>query len=133
MAPAGKSTNCNIYNYKLHMTCIFCTYRYAHGFQDNFYALCKDGETGWRNTTVDAAFKCRLQNFGQAYLRLGPFKIEEKSKYPFMVVLHDFLSEAETSSLTMIDNERLQRSQMADKDNKQSKIRTSKQVPRRRG
>ena len=111
------------------MTWIFYSCRYTQGFQDNFYALCKDGDKGWRNMTEDAAFKCRLQNFGKAYLRLGPFKIEEKSKYPFMVVLHDFLSEAETSSLTMIDNERLQRSQMADPTQKQSKVRTSKQVP----
>ena len=107
---------------------MFSHYSYSADFQDNFYALCKSGETGWRNATLDAALKCQLQNFGQPYLRLGPFKIEEKSKNPFMVIFHDFLSEAETTLMTDIDKDRLKRSMMADPTVKQSKIRTSKQV-----
>lgn len=77
---------------------------------------------------MDASLKCQLQTFGQPYLRLGPFKIEEKSKTPFMIIFHDFLSEAETSVLTSIDKDRLARSEMADPTMSKSKIRTSKQV-----
>ena len=70
----------------------FGTTKTTEKYRDNFYSMCRDGPSLWRNATVDSALRCRTVHFNDPYLKLGPFKMEEKSDRPFLVVFYDFLT-----------------------------------------
>ena len=70
----------------------FGTTKTTEKYRDNFYSMCRDGPSSWRNATVDSALRCRTVHFNDPYLKLGPFKMEEKSDRPFLVVFYDFLA-----------------------------------------
>ena len=70
----------------------FGTTKTTEKYRDNFYSMCRDGPSSWRNATVDSALRCRTVHFNDPYLKLGPFKMEEKSDRPFLVVFYDFLT-----------------------------------------
>ena len=42
-------------------------------YRDNFYSMCRDGPSSWRNATVDTDLRCRALHFNNPYLKLGPF------------------------------------------------------------
>ena len=49
---------------------------------------------------MDRTLRCRLYHFNDNYLRMGPFKVEEKSERPMAVVFHDFMTKSETKVKT---------------------------------
>ena len=67
--------------------------------RDNFYVLCKDGTISSREPIHDSKLVCRFQHHADPYLRLGPFKMEEVSAEPFVVVFYDILYEEEMNQL----------------------------------
>ena len=116
-------------NHKYHLQ-HYGTAKMGNIYQDNFYDLCKNGDSQWRKPEFNSHLKCHHLNLGNPYMRLGPFKMEEKSDKPFLVIFHDFLSKRETSTMTSMKSDKLFRSQLADlrEKKKKSKIRTSKQI-----
>ena len=74
----------------------FGTAKTTEKYRDNFYSMCRDGPSSWRNATVDVALRCRTVHFNDPYLKLGPFTMEEKSDRPFLVVFYNFLSAKES-------------------------------------
>ena len=48
-----------------------------------------------RSPALDAPLRCRFHHRGDPYLRLAPFKMEERSEHPFVAAFHDFMSNSE--------------------------------------
>jgi len=60
--------------------------------------LCK-GNTGRRPSRLDSYLFCSTQFHSNHYLRLCPFKLEEKNRVPFIVVVHGFVSGSEQDQM----------------------------------
>jgi len=67
--------------------------------RDNFYVLCKDGTISIRDPIHDSKLVCRFQHHADPYLRLAPFKMEEVSADPFVVVFYEIMYEEEMNQL----------------------------------
>ena len=72
-------------------------YRYQsqESLWEHFNILCR-GEV-LREPKDDMNLTCKYLHYSDPYLRLGPFKLEEKNLQPFISVLHDFMYESETN------------------------------------
>ena len=79
------------------MDCNLCHLHKATNLEGNFHELCKRGSRAsvYRSPSLDARLRCRFFHRGDPYLRLAPFKMEERSEQPFVVALHDFMSDSE--------------------------------------
>ena len=64
----------------------------------NFMAICNKNST-LRDTKLDANLKCRYQHHSDFYLKLGPFKLEEISKEPIVIMFHGFLADKESDKI----------------------------------
>ena len=62
--------------------------------KDNALFICKEGEK-WRQPETDKSLKCYYLNHGDPFIKLGPFKLEEKNEDPFVVLFKDFISSEE--------------------------------------
>ena len=58
--------------------------------KDNALFICKEGEK-WRKPEADKSLKCYYLHHGDPFLKLGPFKLEEKNEDPFIVLYKDFM------------------------------------------
>lgn len=97
--------------------------------KDNFHKICKTGPERWRTPDVDANLRCRFHHLSNPYLRLGPFKLEEKSDEPFVVVFHDFFSQDNMDALLDEAKDKLVRSQTGTRGSSKATLtRTSKQT-----
>ena len=94
---------------------------------ENFKALCR-GEY-LRNPKLDAELKCRLIHREGDISFLGPFKVEEYSKDPYIAMYHDFMAESEMAEFKSKSTSRLKRSLHQGRDGRYvaTDIRTSKQ------
>ena len=64
----------------------------------HFMKICRYGrQAEHRHKTKEV--NCRLLHHRDPYLKLGPFKEEQKSERPYAVVFHDILSEIEMNYL----------------------------------
>ena len=96
--------------------------------RENFFALCKDGEF-LRTPIMDAELSCFFLHHWNPYLRLGPFKLEEKNRLPYVALFRDFMSESETSYYRDWTRGKLERSVHGGSDDtKATLLRTSKQT-----
>ena len=91
---------------------------------DAFSTICKKAESqlevvGNHNSSMpkNDPLTCRYQHHGVDYLRLGPLKIEEVNRFPFVVVFHDFLHDGEADGLKAMVGDNLSVSQIAGNDN----------------
>jgi len=98
--------------------------------RDNFNQMCKGVE--FRVADMEVEVKCRLLHQNNPYLKLGPFKLEEKSKLPYITLLHEMMSDKEIEYFkNYASSKGLKRSQHANGDrggDVKSLTRTSKQV-----
>jgi hypothetical protein len=78
--------------------------------KDNNFYLCKEGEKKWRTPKLDQKLKCFNLHHGDPYLRLGPFKLEEKNQDPFVVVFRDIMSDKQIKHYQLIAQENLSKS-----------------------
>lgn len=95
-------------------------------WKDNNLFVCKEGEK-WRPPEMDKNLKCYFLNHGDAYLKLGPFKVEEKSQDPFVMIFKDFMSPNEILHYKSQAENNLSRS-IYGGDKKGGIFRTSKQT-----
>ena len=58
--------------------------------KDDALFICKEGEK-WRKPEADKSLKCYYLHHGDPFLKLGPFKLEEKNEDPFIVLYKDFM------------------------------------------
>ncbi|CAG7734724.1 unnamed protein product [Allacma fusca] len=75
---------------------------------ENFKTLCREEEL--RNPELDAPLRCRLRRRPGTKSFLGPFKVEEKSLEPYIILIHDFMLESEINAYKSISSSRLRRS-----------------------
>ena len=98
--------------------------------RDNFHSMCKIGKSGWRSPEMEAKFKCRYEDHGDVYLRLGPFKLEELNDQPFVVIFHGFFNDEETDYIKDQVSNKMRRSSMGSSSvtkKAPDNVRTSKQ------
>ena len=60
---------------------------------EHFNVLCRGEEI--RRPEHNANLTCKHLHYGDPYLRLGPFKLEEMNHQPFIGVLHGFMYDHE--------------------------------------
>ena len=60
---------------------------------DQFNVLCRGEQI--RAPKHDMDLRCKFLHYSDPYLRLGPFKLEEKNHAPFVSVLHEFMYDHE--------------------------------------
>lgn len=79
---------------------------------DNFHELCKERSLNKIHgiPKVKKYLKCRFLNHNNAYLKLGPFEIEEKNFHPEIVLFRNFLSLKEISYIKRAGRNGLKRS-----------------------
>ena len=97
----------------------------------NFMSICSNPPlTSWRNATHDQTLHCRFQHSSDAYLKLGPFKIEELNEEPIVLMFHDFLPETDSNELVSTASTSLRMSEtgFAQEAKNDFKTRTSKQA-----
>ena len=83
--------------YPCEADCSHAPIQKATYLEGNFHELCKRGSRAsvYRSPSLDARLHCRFLYRGDPYLRLAPFKMEERSEQPFVVAFHDFMSDSE--------------------------------------
>ncbi len=109
--------------------------------RDNFQLMCSGAGRDHLEEEEEELFRqrppeamaplyCRHHHSGSPFLRLGPFKLEERSRIPLVAVVHEFLHPAEMSYLRSFASTRLFRSLTGSYDGRRisSRIRTSKQT-----
>ncbi len=107
--------------------------------RDNFNLMCSndaEDEDMWplgrppEEAAASIPLSCYLHHLSSPFARLGPFKLEERSRTPFVAMLHDFLSRQEMSHLRREASSRLFRSLTGSYDDKavSTLMRTSKQA-----
>ena len=79
--------------------------------------ITKDNDDG-KEKKHQSAFRCYLSSNSDLFIKLGPFKIEFRSLYPFLSIFHDFFLETEmkwmiSHSLPRLTKERLSRNLMS--------------------
>lgn len=96
--------------------------------RDNFNEMCKGVE--FRTPDMEVKLKCRLLHQNNPYLKLGPFKLEEKSKLPYITILYEMMTDQEIEYFKhFASNKGLKRSQHGSNGGDvKSKTRTSKQA-----
>ena len=97
----------------------------------NFAAICETppGSTS-RDPKYDSKLICRYQHHSSPYLKLGPFKVEELNKEPFVVLLHDFMPNTECNEIISKASTNLKMSQTGFRQDTKNDFstRTSKQA-----
>ena len=83
--------------------------------KDNNLFICKNGEE-WRTEEMNINLECYFIHHGDPFIKLGPFKLEEKNKDPFLVSFKDFLSHSEVLYLRGKAENNLQRSTFGRKE-----------------
>lgn len=98
----------------------------------NFQSMCYQGSEEWRTHIMDKILKCRFVHHNNPFVKLGPFKVEEKSDDPFIVVFHEFMTPSEIEYYKSLGMKDLKRSTTGTgknvKNNGKFKGRTSKQT-----
>jgi prolyl 4-hydroxylase len=64
----------------------------------HFMKVCRKGKLQ-RQKFKSKELNCRMIHHGDPYLKLGPFKEEQASEYPYAVIFHDIFSDYETNLL----------------------------------
>ena len=62
------------------------------------FKICQQGFLD-KKPALDAALSCRFIHHRNAFLKLGPFKEEQMSEIPYLVLFHDILNETEMTYL----------------------------------
>ena len=90
--------------------------------------MCMHDEN-WRTPELDKELKCYFLHHRDPFARLGPFKVEEKSKNPFILMFREFLLSSEIHHLKNVAINNLQRSTYAGESHNEDQVyRTSKQT-----
>ena len=69
-----------------------------------------------QNVAISPNLKCRLLHHQDPYLRIGPFKEEQMSHRPYLVVFHDILSEKDIKVLVQESRPKLSLARTFDSD-----------------
>lgn len=80
---------------------------------EQYMQLCRGIDL--RPANVTNKLFCKYEHRGKAYYRYGPRKIEVVSLRPYIAVMHDFITDAETQAYIAEASPRLKRSQMVGK------------------
>ncbi len=124
---------------------LFSTVDNHNRLHDNFQLMCHNNNNNnnsnnngsnsnsieelMRPPQLDWPLRCYWHHLGDPHQRLGPLKLEEKGREPFVAVLHGFLSEPEMAHLKKYAGERLFRSRTGFTDSMHTTLtRTSKQT-----
>ena len=76
---------------------------------------CKKGRWYTKNSTAELSIlRCRHLHHANPYLRVGPFKEEQTSAIPYVVIFHDILSEHDISVLTQESQPKLSKARTFD-------------------
>lgn len=97
--------------------------------RDNFEDICKGKE--YRTADMDITNKCRHLHHFNPYTMLGPFKLEEVSKEPYITVIHELMYGSEIEHFKGFADTKLERSGHGGKGGQGSSTsfkRTSKQA-----
>ena len=76
--------------------------------RDNFEDICKGVE--YRTADMEVGQKCRHLHHHNPYTMLGPFKLEELSKEPYITVIREMMYDSEMEHFKAFGNNRLERS-----------------------
>ena len=80
---------------------------YTRHLEDIFSATCRGVH---RHLKYDSHLFCKHIHYQDPYLKLGPFKFEEKNSKPFVGIFHDFMSDTEIDAYINYANNKLERS-----------------------
>ena len=75
---------------------------------DQFHRLCRGEQLLVANQTNNVF--CKLLHHQNPYLRVGPFKVDDQSKSPYITVFRDFFSDSEMDHYKIFARDRLERS-----------------------
>lgn len=81
---------------------------------EHFMTVCRTGQ--YLKSSAKNALKCRFLHHGNPYLKLGPFKEDQKSREPYAVIFHDILSETEMDFLIAESTPNLSRKRYTNDD-----------------
>ena len=84
-------------------------YEIGQNLKDNNLFTCKEGEK-WRTEKFNAKLKCYNLHHNDAYLKLGPFQLEEKNYDPYVVIFRQILHNSEISHFLSTAKNNLKRS-----------------------
>ena len=87
----------------------------------NFMETCRYGQRYPRRFKTKEV-NCRLLHHQNPYLKLGPFKEEQKSERPYAVVFHDILSDLEMNYLITESRPKLSRTRQHDNGDSQEAL-----------
>jgi len=99
-----------------------------HSLRDNFENICKGVD--YRTPDINIGIKCRNLHHHNPYTKLGPFKLEELSKEPYITVIREMMFETEMEHFKEFAENKLERSGHGGKGGEGSSTsfkRTSKQ------
>ncbi|XP_021954740.2 prolyl 4-hydroxylase subunit alpha-1 isoform X2 [Folsomia candida] len=93
---------------------------------EHYVRLCRGEKL--RPAMMEAQLKCRMKNDGSPYLIVSPLKIEEESHDPYIVIVHDFITEKQADALVELGKPKLRMSLHQNKNGTftKSSVRTSK-------
>ena len=80
-----------------------------------FMSVCRHGRIA-KFDIVKRELNCRFLHHSDPYLKLGPFKEEQKSERPYAVIFHDILSDLEMDYLVNTSRPNLSRSRYGSDD-----------------
>ena len=97
------------------------------GLRDNFEHICKGAQM--RTAEMDAELRCRLLHHHDPFAKLGPFKMEEASLQPYIMVVRQLMASSEMEHFKATAVNELFRSGHAGKEGQTTSMRrTSKQA-----
>merc|ERR1711892_198490 len=79
-----------------------------HSLRDNFENICKGVE--YRTPEMETEHKCRHLHHHNPYTMLGPFKLEELSKEPYLTVIREMMFKSEMEHFKKFAEDKLERS-----------------------
>ena len=97
--------------------------------KNSYRTMCKIGSAPWRDPKHDAGLRCRFHHMNDPYNKLGPFKLEEINRLPFVGIFHGFMYESEMAAFKEYASPKLIRSETGSLGTfNTGLIRTSKQA-----
>ncbi|CAL4097494.1 unnamed protein product [Meganyctiphanes norvegica] len=94
--------------------------------EEHYTRLCRGEKL--RPSSIESVLVCRYSDNGEAYLRLMPLQLEEMSLDPYIIVMHNFLTDTQTQAVIERAKPRLTASRHRSPDGGfvSSMVRTSK-------
>ncbi|XP_045468945.1 prolyl 4-hydroxylase subunit alpha-2-like [Harmonia axyridis] len=84
-------------------------------FREEFYKILCRGDYE-RPVEIISKLRCYFQHYGHPFLTIAPFKVEEISKDPVILLYHDFVFEAEIEKIKYFAENKMNVSQTISKD-----------------